>query len=129
MKRFVVFFMVFSWSTLSVFGQDEPVRRPQFQTKTSLVYYYFWEENTDGSITQSRTYSPFSLNRVVLVDTIKSVKKCTLSDTAFMQQVLEIGRSYQLKNRFSKKIRGNKFVFNCVYPSEPQTVIYIKIPC
>lgn len=126
MKRVVGFFIVFILSILSASGQNEPIRRPQFQTKTSLVYYYFWEENEDGSITGSRTYAPFSLNRVVLVDTVKSTKKCTLSDTVFMQQLLSIGRNYKQKTRFSKKLHGNKFVFNCIYPSEPQTVIYIK---
>ncbi|MNK55532.1 hypothetical protein D3C87_745450 [compost metagenome] len=126
MKLFLLIFLVFSSNIFSAFGQNEVVRRPQFQTKTSLVYYYFWEENTDGSITDSKTYAPFSLNRVVLIDTLKSVRKCTLSDTSFMQQVLEIGRNYQTKKRFSKKIQGTKLVFNCVYPSEPQTVIYIK---
>lgn len=126
MKLLVKIFMFFSLSILSVFGQNEFIRRPQFQTKTSLVYYYFWEELEDGSIAPSTMYTPFSLNRVILIDTIKSSKKCTLSDTIFMQQVLNIGRNYKLKNRFSKKLHGNKFVFNCVYPSEPQTVIYIK---
>jgi hypothetical protein len=126
MKLFVKIFMFFSLSILSVFGQNEFIRRPQFQTKTSLVYYYFWEELEDGSIASSTMYTPFSLNRVILIDTVKSSKRCTLSDTTFMQQVLEIGRNYKLKNRFSKRLHGNKSVFNCVYPSEPQTVIYIK---
>ncbi len=126
MKLSALIFIVFSLSILSVVGQNEPVRRPQFQTKVSLVYYYFWEEGEDGTITGSKTYAPFSLNRVVLVDTVKSTKKCTLSDTAFMQQVLEIGRNYKLNSSFSKKLHGNKFVFNCLYPSDPQTVIYIK---
>lgn len=126
MKVLVVIFAIFSLNILSGFGQNEAVRRPQFQTKTSLVYYYFWEENEDGTITHARTYAPFSLNRVVLIDTSKSSKKCTISDTSFMQQVLEIGRNYVLKDKFTKKLRGNKFVFNCVYPSDPQAVIYIK---
>lgn len=126
MKALVVIFVFFSLNILSVFGQNELVHRPQFQTKTSLIYYYFWEENEDGTITGSRTYAPFSLNRVVLIDTNRSSKKCTISDTSFMQQVLEIGRNYVLKNKFTKKLHGNKFVFNCLYPSEPQTVIYIK---
>lgn len=126
MKLKMLIFMVFSWSILSAIGQNEFIRRPQFQTKTSLVYYYFWEELEDGSIAPSTMYAPFSLNRVVLVDTIKSSKRCTLSDTTFMQQVLDIGRNYKLKNKFTKKLHGNKFVFNCLYPSEPQTVIYIK---
>nr|WP_294861099.1 hypothetical protein [uncultured Fluviicola sp.] len=118
--------MFFSLSILSVSGQNEFVHRPQFQTKTSLVYYYFWEELEDGSIAPSTMYTPFSLNRVILIDTVKSSKQCTLSDTTFMQQVLGIGRNYKLKKRFSKKLHGNKLVFNCVYPTEPQTVIYIK---
>ncbi len=126
MKRFVVIFTIFCLHVLSVSGQNEAIRRPQFQTKISLVYYYFWEENEDGSITNSKIYTPFSLNRVVLVDSMKSPKKCTLSDTTFMQQILLIGRSYKIKNRFTKKLQGNNFFFDCVYPSEPQTVIYIK---
>lgn len=126
MKVLVVIFAIFSLNILSGFGQNEAARRPQFQTKTSLVYYYFWEENEDGTITHARTYAPFSLNRVVLIDTSKSSKKCTISDTSFMQQVLEIGRNYVLKDKFTKKLRGNKFVFNCIYPSDPQAVIYIK---
>lgn len=126
MKRFVVIFTIFCLHVLSAFGQNEAIRRPRFQTKTSLVYYYFWEENEDGSITNSKMVAPFSLNRVVLVDTVKSSKKCTLSDTSFMQQILLIGRNYKIKNRFTKKLHGNKFIFDCVYPSEPQTVIYIK---
>lgn len=126
MKRFVLILMVFSLHILGALAQNEPIRRPHFQTKTSLVYYYFWEENEDGSITNSRTYTPFSLNRAVLIDTLRSVKKCTLNDTLFMQEIQKIGRNYQTKERFSKKVNGNKLVFNCVYPSEPQTVIYIK---
>lgn len=126
MKVLVVIFVFFSLNILSVFGQNEVVRRPQFQTKTSLVYYYFWEENEDGSITKSQTYAPFSLNRVVLIDTVKSRQKHAISDTSFMQQVLEIGRSYNLKKQFRKKIHKNKLIFNCIYPSDPQTVIYIK---
>lgn len=126
MKVFVVIFAIFSLSVFSVQGQEDAIRRPQFQTKTSLVYYYFWEENEDGTITDSRTYAPFSLNRVVMIDTARSRKKCTISDTLFMQQVLKIGRNYILKDRFVKKLYGNKFFFNCSYPSEPQTVIYIK---
>lgn len=126
MKVFVVIFAIFSLNILSLHGQSEAVRRPQFQTKISLVYYYFWEENEDGTVNNSRTYAPFSLNRVVLIDTVKSSKKCTVSDTSFMQQVLEIGRNYLHKERFIRKLHGNKFVFDCVYPSEPQTVIYIK---
>ncbi len=126
MKLSMKIFMFFSLSILSVLGQNEFTRRPQFQTKTSLVYYYFWEELEDGSIAPSTMYTPFSLNRVVLIDTVKSSKRCTLKDTTFMQQVLEIGRNYKLKDHFTKKLQGNKFVFNCVYPSDPQTVIYIK---
>lgn len=126
MKLFVVIFVFFSLNILSAFGQNGVVRRPQFQTKASLIYYYFWEENEDGSITNSRTYAPFSLNRVVLIDTINSRQKYAISDTSFMQQVLEIGRNYALKKKFKKKIHKNKLVFNCEYPSEPQTVIYIK---
>lgn len=126
MKRLVVIFLSFSMSILSVFGQNEAVRRPQFQTKTSLIYYYFWEENEDGSITNSRTYAPFSLNRVVLIDSIKSKQKQPISDTSFMQLVLEIGRSYELKKDFRKKVRKNTFLFTCLYPSELQTVVYIK---
>lgn len=126
MKLAVVLFAIFSLTVLSAFGQDKAIHRPKFQTKISLVYYYFWEENEDGAIVKSRTYAPFSLNRVVLIDTLKSSKKCTLSDTSFMKQVLVIGRSYKLKDKFTKKLHGNKSVFRCVYPTEPQTVIYIK---
>jgi len=126
MKRLVLIFLVFSIYVPSSFGQNELVRKPQFQNKISLVYYYFWEEAEDGSITQASMYAAFSLNRVVLIDTLKSSRKCTLSDTTFLKQVLEIGRSYELKNRFVKKIDGHKLVFDCVYPSEPQAVIYIK---
>lgn len=126
MKLLLLIFTILFLTILSASGQNQQIHRPQFQTKTSLVYYYFWEESEDGSIAPSSMYTPFSLNRVVLVDTVKSIKKCTLSDTAFMQQVLEVGRDYQLKKSFSKKLHGNKFVFNCTYPSNPQTVIYIK---
>lgn len=126
MKLIMGFFMVFSVSILSVSGQNEALRRPQFQTKTSLVYYYFWEENEDGSISGSKTYAPFSLNRVILIDTVKSVKKCTLEDTVFMQQILKTGRNFKQKDRFKKKLQGNKFYFNCLYISKPQTVIYVK---
>jgi hypothetical protein len=126
MKLAVKIFMFFSLSILSAIGQNELIRKPKFQTKTSLVYYYFWEELEDGSIASSSLYTPFSLNRVVLIDTIKSSKQCTLSDTTFMQQVLDIGRNYKLKNQFTKKLHGNKLVFDCFYPSDPQTIIYIK---
>ena len=126
MKLSVGFFFVFSLSILSALGQNETIRRPKFQTKTSLVYYYFWEENEDGSIVSSTMYTPFSLNRVVLIDTLKSSKTCTLPDTLFIRQIAAIGRSYKQMDRFSKKLNGNKLVFIQVYNQEPQTVIYIK---
>jgi hypothetical protein len=126
MKFAVGIFLIFCLSTLSVIGQNEPIRRPQFQTKTSLVYYYFWEENEDGSIVSSTMYTPFSLNRVVLIDTLKSSKICPFPDTLFIKEIAAIGRSYKQKDRVSKKINGNKLVFNLVYNQEPQTIIYIK---
>ncbi len=126
MKSSVLIFLFLCVYILSAYGQNETVRRPQFQTKTSLVYYYFWEENEDGSITQASMYAAFSLNRVILIDTNKSSRKCTLPDTMFLKQVLEIGRNYKQKAHFSKRLQGNKLFFDCLYPSEPQAVIYIK---
>ncbi len=127
MKLRMLIFIVFSSILCSASGQNPTFHRPDFQTKTSLVYYYFWEENEDGSISPSSVHTPFSLNRVILIDIEKSSKKCTISDSVFMREVEHVGRSYkQTKLTFKTRKQHHKFVFNITFPGKPQTVVYIK---
>ncbi|WP_343748870.1 hypothetical protein [Fluviicola sp.] len=122
-----IIFMVLSLISFATSAQDSAFHRPGFQTKTSLVYYYFWEENDDGSISPSCIYTPFSLNRVVLIDPVKSSKTCKLSDSLFMHEVESVGRSYQQnKAVFTKHKQHHTFRFNVSWPEKPQTVVYIK---
>lgn len=122
-----VIFVVFCLISCAAGAQDSVFHRPGFQTKTSLVYYYFWEENADGSISPSCIYTPFSLNRVVLIDPAKSSKTCTLSDSLFMREVESVGRSYkQNKPVFTKHKQHHKFRFKVSWPEKAQTVVYIK---
>ncbi|MNU86931.1 hypothetical protein D3C71_767050 [compost metagenome] len=123
----MLIFIVFSLTLCSATGQNSTFRRPDFQTKTSLVYYYFWEENEDGSISPSSIHSPFSLNRIILIDPAKSSKKCTVSDSVFMREVELIGRSYkQMKLTFKKHTQHHRFLFRITFPEKPQAVVYIK---
>jgi hypothetical protein len=119
-------FMIFSLSILTTFGQNQSFRRPDFQTKTSLVYYYFWEEDTDGSIVPSTLITPFSLNRVLLIDTLEGTKKCSLNDSIFRQEILKIGRNFSRQSKYSLKCCGCKLRLNATFAQEPQVVIYIK---
>ncbi|AEA43163.1 hypothetical protein [Fluviicola taffensis] len=126
MKLKTLLFILFNWSILSAIGQNESFHRPNFQTKTSLVYYYFWEEDIDGSIVPSTLFTPFSLNRVILIDTLKSSKKCVIADSILRQEILKIGRNFSHKSQYSKKLHGGKLVFNAIYAENPQVVVYIK---
>jgi hypothetical protein len=115
--------MVFSLIFHAASAQDTAFHYPGFQTKTSLVYYYFWEENDNGSISPSRIYTPFSLNRVILINPAKSSKTCTLSDSLFMREVESVGRSYKQNKLVFKH---HRVYFKVSWPENAQTVIYIK---
>lgn len=119
--------MVFSLILRPASAQNSAFQRPGFQTKTSLVYYYFWEENADGSISPSCIYTPFSMNRVVLIDAAKSSKTCKLPDSLFMKEVEAVGRSYkQHKTVFTKRSRHHHFRFKVTWTEKPQSVVYVK---
>ena len=118
MKLRMVIFIVFSLTLCSVTGQNLTFHRPDFQTKTSLVYYYFWEENEDGSISPSGIHTPFSLNRIILIDVEKSSPKCTLSDSVFMREVEHIGRSYKQARLTFKKHKQHQVYFQYHFPGK-----------
>lgn len=104
-------FMLFSCN--AVFSQNKPnsCNNLDFNHRNGVVYYYFWEENNDGSIIDSTLKHPFSMNRLILLYSLKKNKTTNYNSAQMAHIINRLGKernSAKTRINFQKSWYSNK---------------------
>lgn len=119
----VCLFILYCGESRTLFAQKTTCKTPQIPTRNGLVYYYFWGENEDGGLIDTSFKTPFSLNRVILLDSLANKRPCSFEINELMHTISIISREIPPKNERSKTKQG-RFINQGT--DSIFTVIYVK---